>query len=576
MSPTTTELANVPRLNQRHLVDAGRRQSSPGSVFNWIYLAVILAFAALVRILFFSGGLGTDEIVYLTHAYHFVEGDYLRTTYIGGMRDGINAFLATSLWLFGRGVVGAGGLFFICSLAQVALAYSFAHHLWGRDAALGAGITMAALPIEVTQAGGLNPDPYLGLVIALSIVVFYFAERDDSPGLYFAAGLLTGWVFWIKQVVMVYAGVFVLLGLADRRWRSGRLWFAFASALLLAAQFVLFCLVYGDAFHFVKTNYEYVKQTYIVGNDSDTSLWPYFVLLFFKIYHTGLVGWLALAGCILALWRGPDPRILFVLTWGLGLIFIFSFTPISLRPVKFIAKQSNYIDIFMMPLALLTGWFLAQQRREVALLLGAAMVVSGVLLSALEQQVVRVVTVNGRSAAEFAQAHAGTPVFGPLTAQRQSALLRLLRGSLDSSGDIRPWADLSRLSPIGGSPSDVVAYLIEDPQMRNWPDATAAKPPTDSLRRCLVPAGSLAAVDLGFGRSVVAALRSVFAALPAPFGAAAVGATDPLWQVAPAQIYAVTRECAQLAQGLPASQTTRRVSPAFAGNSSDQPVRVKL
>src|SRR5437763_3665345 len=103
---------------------------------DWGQPLAVLVFAALLRLLFFTGGLGTDEIDYLTHAHHLLRGDYLHTSYIGGMRDGINAFLAASLWLVGNGVAGAGGLFFACSLAQVALAYGFAHHLWGRQAAL--------------------------------------------------------------------------------------------------------------------------------------------------------------------------------------------------------------------------------------------------------------------------------------------------------------------------------------------------------------------------------------------------------------------------------------------------------
>src|SRR5207302_3522602 len=195
-------------------------------------------------------------------------------------------------------------------------------------------------------------------------------------------------------------------------------------------------------------------------------------------------------------------------------IFIFTAFPISFSPLKFIAKQSNYLDIFAMPLALLTGWFLAQQTRSIALLLGAAMVLSGIMLAALEQQVVRVVTVNGRAAAEFAETHTGAPVFGPLTAQRQSMLERLLRGSLDSSSDIRPWADLSGVHPPEGSAGDVVAFLVDDPQMRLWPDATREPPLSEKLRRCLVPSGPLEPGDLGLGRSVVAALRDVLSILP--------------------------------------------------------------
>ena len=519
-----------------------------GFRWGWSHLLAILALAALVRLIFFASALGTDELVYLTHAYHLLHGDYLPTAYIGGMRDGINAFLAASLWLFGRGTAGADGLFFACSLGQVALTYAFAGHLWGRRAALWAGIAMAALPLEIVQAGSLQPDPYLGLMIALSIVVFYFAERADRPALYLAAGLLVGWVFWIKQVVVVYALVFVFLALTDRRWRVGWLWFAFGAALLLVAHLALFAIVYGDPLYFFEAYHNFVIDTHISVDITDTSPWTYIILLFVNIYHTGLVGWLALAACILATCRGNEPRIRFVLVWGLGLLAIFSLMPISFSPLKFIAKQSNYMDIFMMPLALLAGWFLAQQRRGITLILGGAMVASGIALSALEQQVVQVVTVNGRAAAAFAENHAGIPVFGPLTAQRQSMLARLLRGSLDGSHDIQPYAELRGISDGNGVANEVVAYIIEDPQMRNWSGARTEVPLPRRLQECVVAAGQLDPGDLGLGHSVLAALRGVASLMPGPVAGAFTKATDPLWQVVPAKVYAVTGKCAREAQ----------------------------
>jgi hypothetical protein len=354
---------------------------------------------------------------------------------------------------------------------------------------------------------------------------------------------------------VLYGLVFVFFALANRQWRKGWLWFMFAAALLLTAQLILFKAVYGDPFYFFKTNYQFILQTHIYSSNSDTSLWRYLMLLFVDIYHTGLLGWLALAACAVAFRRTDQSGLQFVLIWGLGLIFIFSAFPISLWPPKFIAKQSNYLDLFMMPLALLTGWFLAEQRRGVALVLGGAMVACGILLSAMEQQVVRVAAVNGRAAAEFAEAHAGIPVFGPLTAQRQSMVERLFHGSLDTSGDIRPWADLSGMSPGEGSAGDVVAYLVDDPQMRVWPDATKETPLSETLRQCLVPLAPLEQGGLGLGRPVVAALRETLAVLPVPYAAAALRATNSVWQIAPAQVYAVTRECARVSLGKAASRS---------------------
>jgi hypothetical protein len=102
--------------------------------------------------------------------------------------------------------------------------------------------------------------------------------------------------------------------------------------------------------------------------------------------------------------------------------------PVSVSPVEFIRRQANYMESFVMPLALLGGWFLAHLPRNFGLLVGGAMIVSGILLPALEQEVVRVVLVNRRVAALFAASRAGTRVPAPLTGQRQYTPERLLRG----------------------------------------------------------------------------------------------------------------------------------------------------
>lgn len=536
------------------MLEIVNRPAVAGVKADWLYAAGILAFAASLRVAFFSRGLGTDEIVYMTQAHHLLDGDFGTARYVGAIRYGINAFQALSIRLFGKGVAGAAGLFFACSLANVLLAYWFAYHLWGRRAAIWAGLALAVSPLDVTLAGSLNPDPYLALFIAGSIIVFYVAEEENRAIFYFLAGLLAGWVFWIKEEVLIFGLVFIIFAWSGRPWRAGWLWFLLGGFVCVVADLGFFWAVYGDPVYQYRIAHHDLGIWLATQPTADMALWAYLRYLFVNIYHTGILGWLALAGGILILRRQGEPGRRFVLGWAIGLLIIFSLLPVTLSPLTFIRKQANYMEIFLLPLALLAGWFLAQQRRSVALVLGAMMVVSGVALSALEQQVVRVVTVNGRAAAAFAEAHAATPVLGPLTAQRQSMVERLLKGSLDSSGDIRPIADLRELSPAGGSASDIVAYIVEDPQMQRWPEARTDAPLSDTVRHCLVALGPLDRGDLGHGRSVVAVMRSIFSGLPAPYAATALRVTDPLWQIAPARVYAVTRECARRAQGEPAPQ----------------------
>jgi Dolichyl-phosphate-mannose-protein mannosyltransferase len=525
---------------------AGTRVLTDKTV-DWLFAVVILVFAGLLRIAFFSGGLGTDEIVYISQAYHLLDGELGKASYVGAIRYGINAFQALSFRLFGNSVVGAAGLYFACSLGNVILTYWFAHHLWGRRAAAWAAIALAVLPIDVALAGRLNPDPYLGLFISGSVITFYFAEQNGRFVLYFLAGILAGWVFWIKEEVIIFGLIFIFLAWSNQPWRAGRLWFVLGGLLCGVANLLAFWVIFGDAF------YQYHIAQKDLGNwmatqpVDDVTLWAYLRYLFVGIYHTGILGWLALAGALLILPRQTEPGRRFVLIWAGGLLLIFSLLPVSFSPLTFIRKQANYMEIFALPLALLAGWFLARQRRILAVVLGGAMITSGILLSAVEQQVVRVVAVNGRAAVEFAEAHNGTPVFGPLTAQRQSVLARLLRGSLHSRGDIRPVDDLRRISLNGGSSRDVIAYVVDDPQMRFWSGARTEAPVPPNIRECLLHVGPLEYPDLGLGRLVVGALRSALSLLPQPYRSAALRAIDPYWEVVPAEVYAVTRACA--AQG---------------------------
>lgn len=513
---------------------------------SWIDPLVIVAIGAALRIAFFRGALGSDEIVYITQAKYLLHGQFDHSTYIGAIRYGINAFQALSLWLFAASRAGADGLFLGCSLGEILLAYFFSLHLWDRKAAILAALAVAVLPIDVGLAGSLDPDCYLALAIAGSVVIFYFAERRDRWWLYLIAGLLAGWVYWIKEAVIVFGFVFVVLAVAGRRWRSGYLWFATGGLLMLAASLLLFWRVYGDPFYDFHIMQRTVEHGFVAHDIADTSFGTYFVWLFGKIYHVGLLGWIAMAGAVFAV-RHRDPGARFVLTWAVALLTIFTALPISLSPLKFIAKQTNYMEIFLLPLALLAGWFVARQRVWVAVLVGGAMIVSGVLLSAMEQQVVRVLTVNARAATDFAKMHPMTPVFGPLSAVRQSGLDFALRDEGGTRGSIRSPSDLADM-PAGRGPSDdIVAYVVDDPQMRylggSWRRLSDKNTLPAVLRSCMTPEGLLKTADLGLGRYVVAALRSAAVILPGPLGNGVLHATDPFWQVVPGHIYAVTRAC---------------------------------
>src|ERR1700759_4756941 len=88
------------------MTELSRSDLAVGVKTSWLYGILILLLAALIRLAFFRGALGTDEIVYLTQAQRLVNGDIGHPVYIGAVRYGINGFEALSIRLFGNGAAG--------------------------------------------------------------------------------------------------------------------------------------------------------------------------------------------------------------------------------------------------------------------------------------------------------------------------------------------------------------------------------------------------------------------------------------------------------------------------------------
>jgi hypothetical protein len=307
---------------------------------------------------------------------------------------------------------------------------------------------------------------------------------------------------------------------------------------------MLFGHLTGDPLYGFHIFQSHLSNDYLIKDTEDTSAWTYFVFLFVKVYHTGLLGPLALAAVISALRQPDDHDVRFVLIWACGLLLAFSILPISFSPLKFVPKQTNYIAIFMMPFALLTGWFLARQRLRVKIVLGGALLGSSIILAAMEQQTIRVVTANADAARNFVSLHPDVPVFGSETVERQSSLYRLLGGSLDGSKDIHKLADIKDIALGNGAPNETVAYAIDDPQVVYWAGARKESAFTDKIRRCGSSAVRLPlSSDLGWGRPIVKVIYDTIGLLPSPFSNPLHRQFEPIYNVAAATVYALSREC---------------------------------
>jgi 4-amino-4-deoxy-L-arabinose transferase-like glycosyltransferase len=515
----------------------------------WLGLAAVVAVAALLRIVLFTGFFGSDEVTYTQVALEIASGRWTVSEYGGALRYGVNLPNAFFMKLFGVGEFSANLWSLLCSLGEVALVFVFAHHLWGCRAALLCGIVIAMLPLHVNLAGRLLADAPLAFFITLSFVLFWVGQTRARAAWYFGAGLAAGFAFWIKEVVAIYCAVFAVYAAIHRTWDSKWLWAVAAGTLMVALNCLLLWAISGDPLHIFRVATAATEKYVHVFRHLQTSPWFYFHHMLADIKHVWIMPYLALGG--IAVWlrnaaarRTRDPATGYVVLWALGLFAVFSFTPISFAPLTFIAKQTNYMLIFAAPFCLLAGYFLSRLHTAWLAAALAVLVPGSLLLAALEQQAVHVFTANSKAAVTFARNQPEIPVYATTNAYRAGIYTALMQGNADDASPLRDlsrltadWTDLSAKKPAQGP----VAYAIVDVQTITWGRNLIATlgqvPPCWNLVETLVPTG------YGAGRKALTLLQAAVDRLPRAVADKASRFIRPLATPAPAYVYAIPAGC---------------------------------
>lgn len=511
----------------------------------WWPVWAVLALALVLRVAFYSGFFGSDEVTYVEWAFKLLDGDWSVSDYVGANRYGMNLPMAMFGWMFGRNEWAAAAYPMICAVAEVALVAVVGQRLVGERAALLAALILACLPMHVHFAGRLMADTPLTLAITASFLYFFDGELRQRGRSFFIAGCAAGLSFWIKQAAIVYLAVFLLYPLFARRLDLRWGWMALGFALVVLANCLLFHALTGDAMYIFKAmesrrSSGYLGQEAAAGALLD-SPWIYPSFLFVKLHHTWILGYLAAIG--LGVWlvhrrRQPaiahDRGLKLLAFWAVAMIAVLSLLVVQVRPLMFVPKQTNYMLMFAAPLCLLAGHALAKMdatRLRVVLVL---VIAPSVLLSLLHQTTVQVFTANSKAAVRFAAAHPNARVFAnsnpyraavfqnlvhpsevPVRIGSMSTLLNEQAHSKGSDGVVPPVFAVLDQTTLAWAGSEPIRRLQDVPPC--WVKQQTLEPALNGfgsfLRR------SLASDDVfagdGIGGFLLAKLRAQFVSAPA-------------------------------------------------------------
>jgi 4-amino-4-deoxy-L-arabinose transferase-like glycosyltransferase len=362
---------------------------------DMLAISTLLLFAVIVRQLFFIGPSGSDDAVYLDAALKIAGGNWtVDSNYNGSLRFGFHAPMALFISLFGTSLNAANAFSLICSLLEILLVYTLAFDLLGRKVAYLAAILFAFTPLQMLVSTSIHADPVAAMAITASVVTFYFAEQRRRPILYVMTGLAIGYVFWVKELIIFYVLIFPIYMAVVRKWDSIWLYVIAGGIIMLLAHLLYMFVNAGDPFYLFNIMKTQIARDFVGAGKKESSPIFYVNYLFFGVYWTLLLGWLTFFGAILYVYRrlsgAPASPVWYVFWWFFSLLLLFTFLPISLSPFQFVTKQSNYINLFLAPMAILSAWFISQVHRYITYALAAGSVVAGTLMLMIYQATIRV------------------------------------------------------------------------------------------------------------------------------------------------------------------------------------------
>jgi 4-amino-4-deoxy-L-arabinose transferase-like glycosyltransferase len=205
--------------------DKGRHESRR----TWLVLALILALAALVRVLSFRGYTTYDAAEYTRLAHMIISGQFrvgmLWFFHVFPVRVGLFAPVALAFKLGGVNEVTLTAYPFLLSMLSVPIAFFVARAMFGTGAGLAAACLMALLPIDARHASQLLPDLPAAFWMNAGVLLVFAGSRQEAVTRKGALGALAGlalFASWLcKETVLFllpFVGAYLLwLAIKGRR-----------------------------------------------------------------------------------------------------------------------------------------------------------------------------------------------------------------------------------------------------------------------------------------------------------------------------------------------------------------------
>jgi 4-amino-4-deoxy-L-arabinose transferase-like glycosyltransferase len=209
------------------------------------YFALIVAVAFLLRLACFTGLIASDDLAYSHYAQLVAQLNYKPELSQFALRFGVIVPVGIIYKLFGIAEWTTILAPLLASTASVGMLMLAGQKLFGRNAALLAGVLLATFPADIRYATILVPEPIAGAFILAALLAYLYGGDGHPVRAGLVCGLLIGVAYLTKEPSLFVAPALMIDALVRRQWRVV---FGIAAGVLLIAglEHTYYLTVTGD------------------------------------------------------------------------------------------------------------------------------------------------------------------------------------------------------------------------------------------------------------------------------------------------------------------------------------------
>ncbi len=348
---------------------------------NLILMILILIFAAVLRLIFFSGIDSSDSLFYTSFADSVAKGAPDLTPNLNSLRIGLLYPVSVLYRLFGVNDISSNILVLLASLGSIVLAYKFGTLLFNDKVGLLSAFLLSFFPLDVVYSTVLLPDVPSAFFAALSVYFFLKSEKinkkHNSYLCCFLSGLSLGIAYLIKELSLLIVLFFMIYVVYNKKIKKEYFFIALGFALIFFIESLYFLMLTGDQF-FRFSMGKSQWNTLIVFNNlygrgsfpSGLFHYPYIIFTdnLLALFYTFI--FIAAAYCII----NKKKEAYSYLFWFVPLLLYLSFGSASLTKYIPFPPASRFLLIITIPGILVLSFFLLQNESLIKRILMPAIV----------------------------------------------------------------------------------------------------------------------------------------------------------------------------------------------------------